>query len=455
MAHYWTNESVLAFAEGRDPVDAIEECAQKTVFKAVEAGWTGPPFDPFELARILDIPVVASQELADARTVPVGSKKVAIEYNPTRPPQRLRFSLAHEIAHTFFPDVAKAARYRSNPAGGPTDAWQLELLCNIAAGELIMPTDSVPELREGPLKIEQLMALRAEYAVSTEALMRRAMKVTTEPAAMFAASRIDPKEAVSVFRIDYTVPSRAWAPPPLRGHHRPADSVLRECTAVGYTAKRRERWSHQLGEMLVQAVGAPPFPGQRFPRVLGLLTPPRARSVLGAELILLHGDATEPRGPGPRLIAHLVNDKTPNWGGAFARALRERYPLAQEDFREWVRQDASHLELGNAFISEIHDGLFVASMVAQRGYGASAAPRIRYAALKQCLQQVAEHAKANNTKVHMPRVGTGQAGGRWSLIRELIEDALTRPGIPVNVYVPPGIPVKDEREAQQALTLDI
>jgi O-acetyl-ADP-ribose deacetylase (regulator of RNase III) len=399
--------------------------------------------------------VVASQELADARTVPVGTKKVAIEYNPTRPPQRLRFSLAHEIAHTLFPDVAKAARYRSNPASGPADAWQLELLCNIAAGELIMPTDSVPELRDRPLKIEQLMALRAKYAVSTEALLRRAMKVTADPAAMFAAARADPTEAVSAFRIDYTVPSRAWTPPSLRGHHRPADSVLAECTAVGYTAKRREEWSAQVGEMLVQAVGAPPFPGQRFPRVLGLMSPARGHAARESDLVLVHGDATNPRGPRPWLIVHLVNDRTANWGGAFARCLRERYQLAQDDFRDWARQGSGRLRLGSTFFSEVDDDLFVASMVAQRGYGRPDKPRIRYAALKQCLHAVAEHAKANDATVHMPRIGAGQAGGRWSLIRELVEDALTRQGVRVIVYAPPGTPFEDEPESQQALTLGI
>jgi hypothetical protein len=98
MTTYWTNESVLHFAGKRDPVEVVQEAAQRLVFDAVEKDWKGPPFDPFDLARILDIPVVAKQELPDARTVPAGTSKVIIEYNPTRPPQRLRFSLAHETA---------------------------------------------------------------------------------------------------------------------------------------------------------------------------------------------------------------------------------------------------------------------------------------------------------------------------------------------------------------------
>jgi O-acetyl-ADP-ribose deacetylase (regulator of RNase III) len=454
MTTYWTNESVLHFAGARDPVEAVEEAAQRLVLDAVEKDWRGPPFDPFDLARILDIPVVAKQELRDARTVPAGGGKVMIEYNPTRPPQRLRFSLAHEIAHTLFPDVAKAARYRDNPASGPVDAWQLELLCNIAAGELLMPTESLLRLREGRLEIEHVLAVRPEYGVSTEALLRRATKLSTQPVAMFAASRTNPQQAVSAFRIDYTVPSRAWYPPVQPGQCRPSDSVLAECTAVGFTAKRHEDWSDQLKDMDVQAVGAPPFPGQRFPRVLGLLRPRGVKSARETELVLVHGDATMPRGRGRKLIVHLVNDKTPNWGGAFARALRDQYPMAQEDFREWVREDPARLTLGESYVGEAENEIFVATMVAQHGYGRSAAPRVRYGALKQCLAVVASFAAEHGCTIHMPRIGAGQAGGRWPVIRELIEEELTRQGLPVTVYVPPNQSVHEE-VAEPALTLGI
>jgi hypothetical protein len=110
---YWTNESVLAFAGDRDPLDAVEEAARNLVYEAVQAGWDGPPFDPFDLARILGNEVVPREELSDARTVPVGGGEVSIEYNPARPRHRLRFSLAHEIAHTAIHDESRAG---STPA---------------------------------------------------------------------------------------------------------------------------------------------------------------------------------------------------------------------------------------------------------------------------------------------------------------------------------------------------
>ena len=51
----WTNRSVLAFAEGRDPVDAVTERARAIAMDAMDSGWSGPPFDPLALADFLRI----------------------------------------------------------------------------------------------------------------------------------------------------------------------------------------------------------------------------------------------------------------------------------------------------------------------------------------------------------------------------------------------------------------
>jgi hypothetical protein len=37
----------------------------------------------------------------------------------------------------------------------------------------------------------------------------------------------------------------------------------------------------------------------------------------------------------------------------------------------------------------------------------------------------------------MPRIGAGQAGGRWPLVREIVEEVVVGAGVPVTVYVPP------------------
>ena len=108
----WTNQSVLALAQGEDPIGVIQTRARETVLEAAEKGWHGPPYDPFHLAELLNIGVSPNDEVFDARSVPLGLTGMRIEFNPHRPQGRTRFSVAHEITHTLFPDCAESVRNR-------------------------------------------------------------------------------------------------------------------------------------------------------------------------------------------------------------------------------------------------------------------------------------------------------------------------------------------------------
>lgn len=146
----WTNQSVLRFAEGRDPVEAIVARARQIVVDAIDAGWRGPPFDPLSLAAdFLHVPVAANPDVSDARTVSAARDRLRIEFNPNRPRGRLRYSLAHEIAHTLFSDCGERVRNRGSHEDQLPDDWQLEALCNIAAAEFLMPVGSFPTLKSG------------------------------------------------------------------------------------------------------------------------------------------------------------------------------------------------------------------------------------------------------------------------------------------------------------------
>jgi hypothetical protein len=125
----------MAFAKGEDPVAAISKAARSLVVDALDKGWSGPPFDPFALADLLRLEVVPRGDVQEARTVAAGQSNLRIEFNPNRPRHRVRFSVAHEIAHSLFPDCAKSMRYRAVHHEPTSDEWQLEALCNIAAAE--------------------------------------------------------------------------------------------------------------------------------------------------------------------------------------------------------------------------------------------------------------------------------------------------------------------------------
>jgi hypothetical protein len=342
--------------------------------------WKGPPFDPLALAEFQKIEVVPRDDVFDARTVPVGSS-LRIEFNPSRPQARVRYSVAHEIAHTIFPDCARTVRNRSVHHQTTPDDWQLEALCNIAAAELLMPVGSLASVTRGELAVEHLLELRQRYEVSSEAIFIRAAQVSEFPCAMFCASQATTEQH---YHLDYTIRSRSWNVQLTRGTSLPGSSVVSHCTAVGYTAKSDEIWDRAV-PFHVECVAIPAYPGSSQPRVVGILTPKKAEAAEGARVTEVRGNALAPRGTGKNVIVQVVNDATPNWGGGgFAQAPRGKWPSVQEDFKRWIDSDRAALALGSVRITDVDDEISVASMICQKGYGTAVKPRIRYAALRQC-----------------------------------------------------------------------
>ncbi|MCY4580506.1 MAG: ImmA/IrrE family metallo-endopeptidase [Chloroflexi bacterium] len=440
----WTNPSVMVLAEGDDPFASMQFKVKTAILEAAERGWTGPPYDPFQLADLMNIGVTPNDEVFDARTVPVGPDGFRIEFNPNRPHGRMRYSIAHEIAHTLFPDCGESVRNRLRPSWFREDEWQLELLCNVGAAEILMPT-RYGSLEDEDVDINNLVRLRQQFDVSMEALLLRIAKLTNTACAVFAAARVESDDQPAGYRIDYSVPSRSWSAEGSLSNFRISESaVLQECTAVGFTAKGTENWGSTLPEFNIECVGIPPFPGSRFPRVVGVLTSDTQRKSPPMQIRHLFGDALVPRGDDPRMIAHIVNDGTANWGGrGFAQAVSRRWLHVQEDFRNWVESDRRHLTLGNVRWAHVEGELSIVHMIAQQGYGRSESARIRYAALDSALKHLADLALGQGASVHMPRIGTGQARGSWELIQELIDERLVRRGVPVTVYtLPESVPVE-------------
>ena len=447
----WTNRSVALLAGDKDPVDAITQKARTLVLHALDKGWRGPPFDPFRLAELRDIEVVARAGIRDARTVPVGrGQRFRIEFNPTRPAARVRYSVAHEIAHTLFADCSEHVQYRAARSELSEDEWQLEALCNVAAAELLMPLGSFPKLREESMTIDRLVEIRRTYAVSMEALLIRAVRVSEASVVAFAASRIEKGTVEGGYRVEYTIPSYSSMPALPRGTVVSPDSAVGECIGVGFTAMRDERWPGWATAHRVECVGIPPYPGSLYPRVVGVLrgtASPRNASMLE----FVRGDATKPRRR-PAIIAQVVNNRARTWGGrGFAVAVRRRWPSVHDDFRNWA---AHGLQLGDVRLTHAAESVLVASMVAQSGYGPSKHPRIRYAALRMALGTVTQAALGTNATMHIPRIGTGEAGGTWTIIEELVRDECTLRGVPVTVYDLPGAPIPVTEQPSLPLAAD-
>ena len=196
-----------------------------------------------------------------------------IAYNPSRPKGRLRFSIAHEIAHALFPDVAETVRHRTAtgalaglPDTGGSDEWELELLCNIVAAELLLPAEAVEGLLDIDTDIDFIMETRRRWDVSTEALLRRLVMASRRPLALVASSRLTVSDPGRL-KVDYTVTpgelSEASMVPLRRGRLLEPPNPFAECTAVGQTGRGAISVDGRMWS--AQTVGIPGYPGAVVP----------------------------------------------------------------------------------------------------------------------------------------------------------------------------------------------
>jgi O-acetyl-ADP-ribose deacetylase (regulator of RNase III) len=286
----------------------------------------------------------------------------------------------------------------------------------------------------GVLEINTISETRKRFDVSTEAVLLRIAHLSDEPCAVFTASRREASHGPSAYWFDYVIPTRSWKHNIGRGTMLPDPSPASECTAIGFTAKGSCEFPEVSGKIRMECIGIPPYPGAIFPRIAGFLAGRKRAAAAAPGINFLRGDVLKPRGTDRRLIAHVVSDATPNWGGrGIAMSLKNKWPAAQEMFRDWVGTH-HRPNLGEVHFCQVAENIEVASMVCQHGYGASSGPRLRYAALESALTAVAEHAKLVNASVHLPRIGCGQAGGSWMVVQELIATSLVAANAAVTVY---------------------
>ena len=111
--------------------------------------------------------------------------------------------------------------------------------------------------------------------------------------------------------------------------------------------------------------------------------------------------------------------------------------------------------LGAVHMHQAAPDVWVASLVAQAGYGPSPTgqPRLRLHALRQALETLAGHAADRGAGVHMPLIGTGQGGTPWPKVRDLILEELAGRHLPVTVYVLPDAPMPEEASEQEQTAL--
>ncbi|HEY0460582.1 MAG TPA: hypothetical protein VGC97_15705, partial [Pyrinomonadaceae bacterium] len=87
----------------KTPIEAVIFHAEMLL---MESGMTEPPFSPMIYAPLRSVKEVFYKELKiDGRLIPYEDGFI-IELRKDRPKERINFTFAHEIAHTFFYEAA-------------------------------------------------------------------------------------------------------------------------------------------------------------------------------------------------------------------------------------------------------------------------------------------------------------------------------------------------------------
>ena len=172
-----------------DAEDAIRRRARALINEVQSVFvWEGPPFDLIALASYRGFQVIMTGGLAPSQDACIIPGLIAI--NSSKPPRRRRYSLAHEISHTLFPDYDDTLRsagklWRDARKPMKTDAANVELerLCDIGASELLLPEFAFrPLLLADGLSLDTVVRLSTLFDASLEATCRRATDITHERA---------------------------------------------------------------------------------------------------------------------------------------------------------------------------------------------------------------------------------------------------------------------------------
>jgi hypothetical protein len=276
--------SILALCavgqSGEKPKDIIRRKCREIVATAKSLGWTGPPFDPWLLASLNGIHVEETAEPfdGDGRIFPRRGR-VVIQYRKGQTPERQRFTICHEIAHTCFPDAFERIRsYGRND--DDLGHRRFEKLCDIGAAELLFPREEFSrDLDQRTLSLSLAEELRQRYRASIDATLIRCVNLTAHHCvAAFLSDKpfADFRPVSGRHRVMYCFPSehfRGFIP---SGTLLPAETIVRYarvCPPEGAFPPRETWWIHKRPiSFYVEAMQLPLIPEKPdYPTVIALL----------------------------------------------------------------------------------------------------------------------------------------------------------------------------------------
>ena len=172
----------------------------------------------------------------------------------------------------------------------------------------------------------------------------------------------------------------------------------------------------------------------------------------GMKIRYTHGDFTKPHGKG-HMIMVLVCDLGGKWESAPCLAVKSKYRKAYKEYYRWQKEgkkgtaatpwrsgSVKYIDVTkrgwifNTNPTDIFEVALLLGIDTSTNRGAYSSP-VNIAAIKKGLQRIASYAFDHDASIHMPKIGTAKGeGGRWKVIREVVQAEILTREVPVTVY---------------------
>ncbi len=126
-------------------------------------------------------------------------------------------------------------------------------------------------------------------------------------------------------------------------------------------------------------------------------------------------------------IAHGVNCQGA-MGSGVAKAIYLKYPSVRYLYIDYhnslTQQGLTDVDfLGDVQVINLLGGKKVFNMFTQRNFGSDGFRYVNYAAVAQCFKTLCD-ILPKGSKVAIPKIGAGLAGGDWEILSRIINDAV-------------------------------
>lgn len=285
IVHKSIEALLAAHPDEKNPETIIRRLAREKVVYAKKNLWTGPPYCPKEFVGLFGIKCKEVEHDIDGegRILLSRAKRLEIEYRKGRLPERQRFTIFHEFAHTLFPDycefIPQHQTFQKNP---PLHVKKFERLCDVGASEMLMPFDDFTSdiQKQKLLNVEVVHALRQRYHASIDATIYRLLDLVMSVgfAAVFLTDQRGSNQGFGPLWVKHTSRNGLFKTFIPAGVTPPRNSVATQCyrNNLETTPAVKETWwiKGAPRSWLVQAAKLPTIKEDaHYPKVVALMFP--------------------------------------------------------------------------------------------------------------------------------------------------------------------------------------